>query len=605
MTSLRQVSVFWVLLACLACGVLSAAAAKYLRPGETKELFKLEKIPLQVDSMREISMHLTALALRDQDKSAEQRRGTGKLLALAVRLDPANQDARQANRALLRDDAVETTPGDKILKAKARLRFYQRWLASPEAGAEANTLAAYIDDASRVLEREARGAADSADWSKVLPPLARYRETDKKDSVADRPEGKIPPAPEKKETPDQLAGYRIAKLSVSMPLAYEIATTYRDRKNPLLKRTRYSTSYAVSPVTLEIFPGGSGVVFKVATKLGRGNGNDDAAGFTRAVKGFEKRLNSSPTRAGARITLGIGGGRAYSAENGNAALAAVKLMLHASRANRGLRKDIHFCAALDRGGKLCLPANFWSTLTALRKDDGKTGRLIVPKAAAAPLTQLLVYGEPDFFTRWEVFTVADMDEALAVAAKSSSPELAQATELYAPVRKLSGKSDVTKIAVNHAVRKRLDQVLKLAPNHLSASALLLQGSGHRPMRLSKTGLCFHLLPIVKRMNSELTKLVNVEHPRASVFKKMHEEARAGLDPVERIVSRTDGDLYKETLKLANDLRSLSLLVKRSSRADQSDKSARNKVRATVLGLQASASQLEEKVRSVVDATAEK
>lgn len=607
----RTVLTFSALLVSLACGPFSSVtAAKYFRPDESKELFKLEKIPLQVDSMKELSKHLTVIAMREQDDSAVQRRGTGQLLAVAMRLDPANQEARETNRAMIRNVATVSAPEDKILKAKARLRFYQRWLASPDAGSDANALAKYITDASRVLKSATINNADSADWSGVIPPLDRYENDGKKEKMpkpdrADDPDTNDTSAPKKKETPDSSPGYQIAELSIKMPLAMETATKYRDPKQNFAERTRYTTSYETCAVAVTISPKNDGVSLKVKSKLGRGNGHEDAGGISKPLKAMEKSMNNASSSAGANVTIKISSSKSYSAQNGSAPLAAIRLMLKASRENKELRNDIHLCADLDSTGKLCLPSNFWRVLDALRKDDGKRGRLIVPSTAAVPLTQLLVFGEPDFFTRWEVFTVATMDEALAVATKVVGSDLSKATELYMPVRKLSGKSDVTKLAVNRAVRKRLSEVARLCPNHLSAKVLLLQGSGHRPMRLSQVGLAYHIQPIVKRMNHVLTKNVNPDRPSSSMLKNLHVMARAELDPIERLVSRTDGELYEEALKLANDLRSLNLLIKRNARDDHNNTSAQSKVKAMIFSLQGSAAELEAKVNKVIIDAAEK
>ncbi|WP_435892654.1 hypothetical protein [Oceaniferula spumae] len=595
-----------MLLTSLSIGSLSSvSAAKYLRPDESKELFKLEKIPLQVDSMKELSKHLTIVAKRQQDDSAVNRRTTGQLLAIAMRLDPANQEARETNRSLQRDVAFENSNDGQITKAKARLRFYQRWLASPDAGKDANDLANYITDATRVLTPDTLNNDDQADWTGVIPPLDRYQkrqptmpETDHTDRT-EKTDDEAKPTPPKEDNSEKSNGsYQIPQLSINMPLAMEKAVKYRDPKDNFQEKTRYHRTYVVCPIKLSISPRNgdqpTSIKFKQSMKT---KDEDKQKNLDKAVEQLEQRLGA---KGKARMEVEFGTS-SYSSQNGPAALAAIELMAEASRANKALRNDIFLCASLDSSNKLCLPPNFWLVLKSLRTDTKNRGRLIVPKSAIKPMTQLLVFSEPDFFTRWEVFTVETIQEAIAVAAKSTDKNIAEAGELFAPVRNLSGKTDVTKLAVNRAVRKRMENIVALAPNHLSARILLLQGSGKRPMRLSRTGLAFQIQPIVKHMSYTLTQKINPDSPTASTLKDLHVAARAELDPIERLVNRSDDELYQETLRLANDLRSLNLLIKRSERDEDNDKS---RIKAMVFSLQKGATALEARVDQAVKAAAE-
>jgi len=608
-----QLTVLSAVFVTLICASFNEAhAAKYLQPGEFKELFKLEKIPLQVDSMKELSKHLTVLAQRKQDDSAINRRATGQLLALAMRLDPANQDARDANRSMLRDVAYKNSAEDAVLKAKARIRFFQRWLSNPQAGDDAIVLSKCLTDATKVLKQETINNADQANWSDVIPPLARYQGNKKNNSMpetdpserTEKPEDSSDSPPAPKSDPKEAAGngYQITSLKLTMPLAIETSTKYRDPKNNFQEKTKYTTSYALTPVEIDIKARGGNkegeegnnhnLNVKITSPLGRGN--DDSKGLKKAIKSLEQSQIASQ-----RATINLKFNKsAYSYRNGASAIAAVQLMLQASQENKPLRDDVYLCASLNDDGKLCLPPNFWSVLTALRTETTKRGLLIVPKTAEAPLTQLLVFGEPDFFTRWEVYTCETIEQALAVAAKTTDQKITDAGKLYAPVQKLSGKNDVTKLAVNRAVRKRLSDIMALTPNHLSAKVLLLQGSGKRPMRLNDIGLAFHLRPLIKEMSNVLLNKTNPDHPSSSALLQLHINARARLDPMERLVNRGDENLYQDTLQLANDLRSLNLLIKRNAR-DQNNSD--NRIKGMVISLQKAITTLEAKMDATVKA----
>ncbi len=149
-------------------------SASYIRPNESKELFQLEKIPLQVNHMKEVSKLLIVMALRPQDDTSVQCRASAQLLALAMRLDPLNKNARKTDKAFSRGKAQQTSTADQILKAQAKLRFYSRWLANPDAGPQANMLANYLTDASKTLTPETINNDDTANWTGVLPNIDQY-----------------------------------------------------------------------------------------------------------------------------------------------------------------------------------------------------------------------------------------------------------------------------------------------------------------------------------------------------------------------------------------------------------------------------------------------
>lgn len=184
------------------------------------------------------------------------------------------------------------------------------------------------------------------------------------------------------------------------------------------------------------------------------------------------------------------------------------------------------------------------------------------------MQQVLVYDEADFFTKWEVFSATNLDQALTLASKSSPKNLSEASQLFASIRKLAQKTDVTKLAVNNAVRNRLTNITKLAPNHVSSQILLLQGSGKRPMRLSKKALAHELLPVIEKIRNRLKNDINPEHASVSALKTYHENARDDLSKFERLVDRSNDDLYQESIKLANELRRMMLLARRASDYDE-------------------------------------
>lgn len=544
-------------------------AASYIQPDNTKEMFQLEKIPLQVDRIKELSKHLAVLASRPQDDSPLQRRASAQLLALSMRLDPTNQEALEINRKLQADAAPKAPDQTQIAKARARVRFLKRWLGSPDAGANANLLADYLGDATRVLDPNTMKQADTGNWAGVVPPLSKYRGGDIASADTPRPTPDMTEPEKVDETPPPAkpVGYHITKLGVRVPLLMQRSEKYRDAKDQFKDKTRVVDHLTIVPVGLNLtsheklkFPLAVSVTPPLA-QYHRDNGAKKQLQES-IVKQLNDLLNARHSKVPPHIASVSMGLETYAMSNRQVVVAPLALMLEASLADKPLRSDIHLCANIDAGGNLTVPANFWKYLGILRKS--KTGgRLIVPKASAELLTQILVYGEPDFFTRWEIFAVENLDQALAFATKASSEKVAEASELFSTVQNLANKSDVTKIAVNRAVRKRLATIYQLSPNHLSAKILLIQGSGRRPMRLSPLAMAQELLPAIQKMNKALTE-INVDKLTHERLKQIHDGARATIDPLERLVDRTQNELYQETLDHANDFRRLTTIARRIS-----------------------------------------
>lgn len=582
--------------------VTGTHAAKYISPDESKELFKVEKIPLQVDSMRELSKHLTALACREQDDSSTQRRGTAQMLAVAMRLNSANQLARETDQAMRKNESVTAPAPDAILKAKSRLRFFQRWLSNPDAGTDANALALYIADATRVLNTETLNAAEQANWSNILP--APTVEPAPAVDKTPPPVIAIPDKPPVTDKTSEESPYKISELTVMMPLTMDTLTKYKDANDRNKEKIRRTSGNSTTPVKLSIEQQKGPLSLTTTSSLAPGNGPNDKVGFRKALLALQTRLGTSAANAKVNVTIGNRSSSQYSASNDSAAAAAVELMLAASKAGINLRPDLHLCAAIDSQGKLHLPKNFWSVMKALRAKNGTTGRLIIPKASMGILTQILVFGEPEFFTRWEVIGVDTIEQALTYAAVDTDPKVAEAEQLFLSIRNLSNKEPVTKITVNKAVRTRLSEISSLTPDHLSAQLLLLQGGGKRPIRLNSLGIAHEIYPSIKKMTSSLAQ-VNKDNPKPSDIIKIHEAARADLDPLQRLISSSDNAFYKQALDIANDLRSLHILIKRNQRTNSKSNPNKAKVKAMTVSIKANTLKLKAALERTINSSSGK
>lgn len=588
-------------------------SATYKQPNTSIELFQLEKVPLQVHSMKDISKQLVILAQRSQDESPAHCRASAQMLALAIQLDPTNQDARQANQAFSESNPAPATSKEQVIKAKSKIRFYKNWLSNQDAGAQANLLASYLTDATKILQPETAHQADSANWKNVIPALDAYdghtEESPKETGANPAVTPTTPDQPDRTEPQDsdppqdntsQKVTFHIANVSSKVPLTTETSQKYLDPKDNSEKH-RTVKKEAITSVTAEIRSNKdkeSSMELHFSPRIHEKHSDPKKPSLDSQIKStlsalFKARYHGIPS---SKVTIKISDG-SYATSNGTILTTPVALMLDASLGNRPLRQDIHILADINGVGELSQPSNFWRQLKILRANE-TGGRLIVAAESARLLLQLLVYGEPDFFTRWEVFSATDLNQAMEAAAKSSPEKLAEASELFESIQNLTKKSDVTKLAVNRAVRKRLSDIIELCPNHLSSSVLLVQGGGKRPMRLSEEALTHELLPILYSIRKQLGSLDANRLPKSSSLKDTHSSFRAKLDPMERIIDRSHDELYEDTIKLANDVRRLMTISRRISSNSSSSHSHIKSAEAVIFEMRGTCARLIERAEQI-------
>lgn len=568
-------------------------AATYIKPDESKDLFKLENIPLQVDSIKELAKHLVVIARRSQDDSPQQRRCTAQLLALAIRLDPTNQDAHNTNRTLANGNHPEPSPDSSILTAKSQLHLLNNWLASPDAGNSANLLSNYLTDATRILHPGTIQNKDIANWTGVIPILEEYNTPETSPENTPKPNAEKKPetthqennpanTPNKPSPPIPSSKFHITPLSIRTPLILQNRQKYRDPKNRN-EKYRTVTTHAISTVTVTLRPCKPKQKGRIHIKhIAKGQYPPKPDPIKTKVQNtllklLASRHNGLPET---QTIVEISGGN-YARANQQALTSLIALMLESSLHGTPLKTNLHLCALVSENGEFTPSKNFWTMLKTLRKSS-TGGRLLIPASTAETLSQILVYGEPDFFTRWEIITVKSLDDALTAAAQKSPDDLAKASQLFESIQNLAQKTDVTKLAANHTVRSRLSKILELAPNHLSARVLLLQGSGKRPMRLNEKTLALEILPIVQNMHHAINGKIDIDSLNPAPIKKTYEETRASLASlasVNRIIDHKQNDLHQAILNHTNDFRRLLTIIKRMKGGDSFNPNQMQKARA--------------------------
>ena len=534
-------------------------AAGFVPPDDTKVLFRRDLLPMDTDTMRALSSQLTELARRDHRDDPAQLRATAQLLAVASRLDPVNQQARGIGRRLA--DGRELHPGNPaaIRRAKSEIWHLVDWLLHKEAGAEGQLLGNQLLDALRVIDPKHPAAArqqpggEADRWEGVVAPLDRFRDGETPAPTPPGPEA-VPAAAQDPAPPDPL---------VEAP---PILLRTGKLQTPLIIVDRPRSRRAeVLPLTLSIQPDelAARFEFQFQPEFITNRSRESALHgqiLSQVRAPLLARWKALPPQNTAVISTD---GKRYSTRNGTSIAGPAALLVHASLVGETLRDDLVFMGVPQADGSLVAPANPWELLNALRRGPG--GRLLVPPDLQGALRALLVLGDPQFFVRYEVLAVRTLDEAVASGSAVGDPEeLAGASAQFLELRRIASSKPISALAANPHVRTRLEAIQEVAPDHLSARMLLLQGSGQRPTRLDlptlRQVLIFALDPIDQVIWSDPTQLT------AEVLEASYARCRKRLDPVGSRINPAHRQLGEEALGLANTFRSLARLRKNEQTA---------------------------------------
>lgn len=594
-------------------------AAEYIEPDHTTELFQLEKIPLPQHRMQQLGKSLVIVALRKHDGSPIQQQATARLLLLAMQLDPQNKRPQEISQALVTGKSPPTSADHLIVKCTADIQNLQSLLSKPQARAEANQLALYMKDACKTLRPDGAKHQDGADWKGVLPALSAYKTPIKSIPQAPiKPNKASPPAPKptqaKKKAKKRTPHFHLVKQSIQLPITIPIPITIEKKNEDLEALLSDDQDSDQDPEKIEEQETTeAGEVVKAMTlasmtlKLSPCKAEEATTPLIsllhsdvpmleldELLKQLIKGRHSILPHFKGTINFPDG---SHGMGNQLAIAGPLALMLEGSLANSPLRDDLCLLADINAKGDVIEPDNFWQLLTALRQVS-HGGRLIVSAESAEMMQQLLVFKEPDFFTRWEVLSASDIDQALAAAIQQSSADLSKASELFASFQDLSSKKTVTQLAADHNFRPALDEMVKLAPEHLSANMLLLQGGGKRPIHLSERALRLELRPLIDELNRVLQ--FQAEQPDSDELEKTHEQISLKLEQLEPLVSRDDGPLYEDTLELAKDFEKLASLRERIQNR-HNNKSTREKAQLLFEDMKNQGAALAERISAPIGA----
>ncbi len=530
----------------IALAWLTAAGAlhgRFVPPADGIVAFRRDQVPLDPATISDLSQRLVAIARTSPMKTPEQRRDTAKTLALAIALDPRNDDARKLvsqyrknERPALQETSAATVEIKSLWKTIT-------WLESPQAGTHGRTLGALLLDVAAVADPEHPRARDhndeSAAWSGWVPPLAAYH------APAVRPQRNRVTPETKPDVSDQPTAPPLAEATVR--------TVVWQKSAPAVVSLRMQASLgpedSENPTPLRIGP------------------RPEEGGTNRLTRTVAALLESCDMAVPKTLRVRIACPEYEAALAGNmprrvSAAAAVL----ASAAVTGSEPDAFVLGEVDADGRLSLPDDFWQTLVSLPPDAGR--KLVLPAAAAPWLPSLLALEKAQFLLDHEVLLARDFEHLLTLSAKQPAAEIAAATTSFADIRQRGNGQDVRDYLANRFVRQRLEELASQAPWHASAATLRLQSAGQRPVSVNRAVLAAELRIAIGPMTAVTAALdrefvdTALNANEIAALGGIHDRCRGKIDRLEIVTARTDQDLFLSARALAAALRGLE----RSTRA---------------------------------------
>lgn len=534
----------------------SPCFARFIPPHDNPP-FRRDQLPIDVETMKQLSTQLTTLSLTLDPKDPSQQRIASQFLAIAQALDPINRAAQEALDLFSKDRPLPSTNPADITVAKSKAWRIQAWLASEEAGADAALLARCLGDVLSRVDPE--------------HPTAKNHQNEQgawSDWVAKADDFVPPPAP-------------IADLtSVGPPADAMNAQPREESKNPPASAPvtfALKESSILTPLFLLDAKGESS--FLKITQVHLKSRIDDAfPEFRYDLKDVDpermrpmlRAINQATVPwlkklAGGLPTGGVVGLSLYTQNaypihrNGENLSAAAAVLAHA--ALTGQESTGIVMGIVQPDGKLTLPPDGWQMIRALASVP--PSRVVLPRSAADLLPGLLTLDELSFFMKHDIFLADQIDELIAFSLKKPDPATTTALATFASIRAKS-TSSIGPFVANPHVRARLEATIKDAPKLASAQYLLMQSNGRRPTQLPTKVSAYEIRSAVAPLNRIMNEMRNGNRQnwQSGRLMEAHDASRKALDPLERLIATNERALYEQAVDLANTTRTLARALKK-------------------------------------------
>jgi hypothetical protein len=533
-----------VLMAWLTFFPFCVCVGEFVRPAIGPVAFRSDQLPLAARTMAGLSRDLEIITRALPGETPAQRQTAARALALAIALDPANEEPRRLLDLYENAGRPPVPDAESLARSRASVWHSIAWLESPEAGGHGHALASCLKDVMAVAEPENTDAqallqdGEKGAWAGWVPDIHAYEPG----KITTEPEPDFPQAESLEETPaDPEILLREAMVRTVIRKRTGRGPSVRWTHAPASLRMRASRTREAG-FSLMICPEGAVPLETESAKLIQWL--------------LEKQHGTLPAHMRVRI---LGGELMSAIQEGQTPEFTAAAAVLASAAVTGREPDAVIIGQLDEIGAFKLPSRFWEQLQALRPGNGR--RLVLPTAAAEWLPTFLAMEKPGFFMDHEVLLASDFQQLLELSTKPPEGAVADAAVKFREIRARAAGQDLRAYLANRFVRQRLDELAKAAPFHASAAMLLLHGSAERPRHLGRAVLASELRRIVEPM-AWINALEHLDSSfsEAGEFSAIYKSSRLAVDQLERHVEKTDLDLWESTRELTAALWRLNRAV---------------------------------------------
>ncbi|MEP2776945.1 MAG: hypothetical protein ABJQ29_12180 [Luteolibacter sp.] len=537
--------------------ILQAPAASFVAPEEGGCSLRIDRIPLDTDTMSDLSDGLATISQAPVDGlPARHRRSSAQALALALALDPANDTARNALSAFTHDKPLAMPTPEKLIQAKALAWQLHGWLSTPEAGEDGRQLAGLIGDSLRFLDPEhpsavaLKNSPETGNWSGWVADLDSFKSTRNNDTPEKPAKSDFDPFDGMEENTPKKEDEKPASGGAQIQLTEAAIKTY------LYEKAEGSEKYSMQPVNVSMKArktneGEEGFFVEIEANEEHDKIRDLVA--KPIYEALKASLENKPAPGRIRLTAG---NKSYRYRSNTDNLTGPGFVL-ASAAMSGNAPVGTVIARLSDDGKLQAPIEFWNILRSMT--EGKeTGRLIIPASAEKYMTGLLTMEQKSFFLRYEVLLASSPAEMIALSSSKPSEKHAAAFAKFAEIRQKSEGISTGVYVANRFVLQRLEELSAEAPYHLSAKLLAMQGAGKRPRALTREILAAELLRVIEPVYPFTQyNMPDVKKETRSRMDDISKECRDAIDNLERITDIRDRDLLEAGRNMTTALRALS------------------------------------------------
>jgi hypothetical protein len=537
---MSMISGSFQLLRCVGWWALTVAglcAGNFVAPAEGPVAFRRDKIPLDVETMAGVSRQLVTLALGLDGETAVERRTAAQMLALAIALDPGNNQARGVIAGLESGKRPLETGGgqpEKSEKSRERLKHYLAWLEKPEAGSHGQALAACLTDVLSASDpNQPRDGAERGAWKDWIADIAAF------ESVA------VPEIPPQEETMPEAAGARILLESAEVLTVMwtrlentrEISWEQRIAPLRMTARTRQQGEADAPPFSVSIGSPGQG----------------ELSGTSRTLLELLKsRHRTLPP--GGRVVINSPDLAQQPPPPRLQSISAAAAVL-ADAAISGREPDAVILGVVDEAGAFKLPTRFWDQLRALGAGTG--GRLVLPKEASEYLPSMLALEKPQIFFEYEILLAEDFEELVNFVARTPDEPVAKWMAGFREIREKAGSQPIGQYVANIHVRRRLVDLVQTAPAHFSAKMLAIQGAGNRPVYVTRAVLASELRLAIEPMAWMMkAQLINRNPEDLDRLGSTYELCRTQVDRLIRYTSKEDRAMLDRVQDMLTGIRTM-------------------------------------------------